>query len=299
MALPNRFSRSKVEEVVSGYLFILPAIIVYLVFMIIPILSTFVLSFTNYQLLSVPKFMAFRNYIRALSDPRILRIYLNTLEFAFFAVVGNVGLGLLLAVLLNRKIASWLNYAFRFAYFVPIVVSYVYVSLVWSVFYAQDTGIINYYLNRLGLHSVGWLTDYRLALFSIIFMDIWKNVGFFMVIFLAALQGVPVEYYEAARLDGCTAGKLFRYITFPSISPTAFFCLIWASIGALQVFDAVYILTQGGPGDATRSIVVYVYQTAFQKFQLGSASSMSVILFIFINILTLVQFKISKRWVHS
>ena len=298
MFFRKALARASVQEAIAGYFFGLPTIIIYLLFVIIPIVITFSLSFTQYDILSLPKFIGLQNYSRILKDPRLLTVYLNTFLFTLMAVTGNVGLGLLIAMLLNRRIPNSFNYLFRFAYFIPVIISYVYVSVVWTAFYSRDTGIINYFLNRLGIESVGWISDSRIALLSIIVMDIWKNAGFFMVIFLAALQGIPSTYVEAARLDGCSGIKLFRHVIFPLLSPTVFFNIVWASIGALQVFDAVYILTQGGPGDATRSIVVYIYQNAFQKFDLGSGSAISITLFLIINALTLIQFRIGKRWVH-
>jgi multiple sugar transport system permease protein len=242
--------------------------------------------------------MGLENYMHVFQDTRMKYVAFNTFFFAIMAVVGNVGIGLLLAVLLNRRIPAVLNYIFRFSYFLPVIISYVYVAIVWGCLYSTDTGIFNYYLEEMGLSKVGWLTNTHVVMFSIIIMDIWKNAGFFMVIFLAGLQNIPAQYYEAARIDGATSGRLFRYITFPLLSPTVFFNIIWCSINALQVFDAVYILTQGGPGDASRSLVVYIYENAFQKFSLGYASAISMVLFIVISILTMVQFRASRRWVH-
>lgn len=212
--------------------------------------------------------------------------------------MGNVGIGLLLAVILNRKMPKFFVNFFRFSFFLPVVIGYVYVSIVWSNLYSTDTGVFNYFLSLLGLEKVGWLTNKSIVLFSIILMDIWKNAGFFMVIFLAGLQNIPAQYYEAAQIDGANRFRLFRHITLPLLSPTMFFNVIWCSINALQVFDAVYILTQGGPGDASRSIVVYIYESAFQKFNLGYASATSIILFLAIGLLTLIQFRASKKWVH-
>ena len=286
------------QEAVAGYVFILPTILLYLCLTIIPIIVTFSLSFMDYDLAKPSTFIGFDNYIKLFQDSRLGQVALNTVLFALMSVVGNVGIGLLLAVILNRKMPKFFVNFFRFSFFLPVVIGYVYVSIVWSNLYSTDTGVFNYFLSLLGLEKVGWLTNKSIVLFSIILMDIWKNAGFFMVIFLAGLQNIPAQYYEAAQIDGANRFRLFRHITLPLLSPTMFFNVIWCSINALQVFDAVYILTQGGPGDASRSIVVYIYESAFQKFNLGYASATSVILFLAIGLLTLIQFRASKKWVH-
>ncbi|MHB8064649.1 MAG: carbohydrate ABC transporter permease [Ruminiclostridium sp.] len=286
------------QEAIAGYLFILPTLILLLIFIVIPIFVTLALSFSDYNLMKPADMVGLSNYLQVFHDPRMKFIFLNTFFFAFMAVIGNVGGGLLLAMVLNRKVPAFLNYIFRFSYFLPVIIGYVYVAIVWGCLYSTDTGIFNYYLGVLGIPKVGWLTNTHVVMFSIIIMDIWKNVGFFMIIFLAGLQNIPTQYYEAAQIDGANSISIFRHITIPLLSPTIFFNIIWCSVNALQVFDAVYILTQGGPGDSSRSLVVYIYENAFQKFNLGYASSISMVLFVVISILTFVQFRASKKWVH-
>ena len=293
----NKYSMVR-QETIAGYLFIIPTLVFYLVLVILPIFVTLTLSFADFNLLKPIKWIGLSNYLHVFQDPRMKLVFFNSFFFAIMAVIGNVGIGLFLAVLLNRKIPAFLNYIFRFSYFLPVIIGYVYVAIVWGSLYSTDTGIFNYYLGELGIDKIGWLTNPKVVMFSIIIMDIWKNCGFFMVIFLAGLQGISRQYYEAAKIDGATSGKIFFHITFPLLSPTVFFNIIWCSVNAIQVFDAVYILTQGGPGDASRSLVVYIYENAFQKFNLGYASAISMVLFFVISLLTLLQSRASKRWVH-
>jgi multiple sugar transport system permease protein len=210
----------------------------------------------------------------------------------------NVGIGLILAVLLNRHIPGPLKYLFRSAYFFPVLVALVYSSIVWSFLYQKDTGIINYYLSLLNVAPIPWLSNRQWVLPSIIIMDVWRNTGFAMLVFLAGLQNIPVDYYEAAQLDGANRWHLFRHITLPLISPTLFFNLIIYMIGALQVFDSVIVLTKGGPGDASRSLVMYIYENAFQFFEMGYASAIAITLFVIIVIMTLIQFRLGRTWVH-
>ena len=189
------------QEAVAGYVFILPTILLYLCLTIIPIIVTFSLSFMDYDLVKPSTFIGFDNYIKLFQDSRLGQVALNTVLFALMSVVGNVGIGLLLAVILNRKMPKFFVNFFRFSFFLPVVIGYVYVSIVWSNLYSTDTGVFNYFLSLLGLEKVGWLTNKSIVLFSIILMDIWKNAGFFMVIFLAGLQNIPAQYYEAAQIE--------------------------------------------------------------------------------------------------
>ena len=184
---------------------------------------------------------------------------------------------------------GWLLYFFRLAFFLPVIIAAAFVSIVWGYFYGDDLGVINYYLQLLGLPGVRWLTDADQAMTSIIIMDVWKNTGFFMIIFIAALQGVPKNIIEAAVMDGTPAWRRFFRITLPCISPVVFFCIVYASIGALQVYESIVILTQGGPGDATRSMSIHIVEEAFGSFQIGYAASIAVVMTVVILIITAIQ----------
>lgn len=286
------------REALAGYLFILPTFIGYTAFIIGPILAAIGFSLTSYDILSPPEFNGIQNYKDLLTDTRLHIVYWNTIYFTLVAVTLNVGIGLLLAVLINRHMPAFLRYIFRTAYFFPVLVALAYCSIVWQYLYQKDTGIINYYLSYLHIAPIPWLSSPKWVMPSIIAMDVWKNTGFAMLVFLAGLQGISQDYYESAQLDGANRGQLFRYITLPLITPTLFFNVIIYMIGALQVFDSIIVLTQGGPGDASRSLVMYIYENAFQLFHMGYASAMAITLFIVIMLLTLVQFGIGQRWVH-
>ena len=294
----NWLPKESQREALAGYLFILPTFIGYTAFVIGPILAAIGFSLTSYDILSPAQFVGLQNYTDLLSDARLHKVYWNTLYFTLVAVSLNVGIGLLLAVLINRNMPSFLKYIFRTAYFFPVLVALTYCSIIWQYLYQKDTGIINYYLSFLHVAPTAWLSSPFWVMPSIIFMDVWKNTGFAMLVFLAGLQGISPDYNEAAALDGANRGQLFRYITLPLISPTIFFNVIIYMIGALQVFDSIVVLTQGGPGDASRSLVMYIYENAFQLFHMGYASATAITLFIVIMLLTLVQFRVGQSWVH-
>ena len=225
------------REALAGYLFILPTFLGYTIFIVGPIFAAIGYSMTSYDILSPAKFIGFRNYLDLLTDPRLRKVYWNTIYFTVVAVTLNVGIGLLLAVLINRHMPSSLRYLFRTAYFFPVLVALAYSAIIWQYLYQKDTGIINYYLHFLNIAPIPWLSSPLWVMPSIIVMDVWKNTGFAMLVFLAGLQGISQDYYESAALDGANRWQSFRYITLPLITPTLFFNVIIYMIGALQVFD--------------------------------------------------------------
>ena len=282
----------------AGYLFVLPSFTLYAVFVLAPVIVTFVLSFTYYDPMGGSRWVGLENFERFFTGDRSLQIFWNTLCFAIFAVAGNVTVGLLLALALNRAMPSFLLYLFRLAYFLPVIIAAAFVSIVWGYFYGDDLGVINYYLIKLGFAPVHWLTSSRTAMMSIVIMDVWKNAGFFMIIFIAALQGVPKSIMDAAIMDEPSYWRRFFRIILPWISPVVFFAIVYASIGALQVYESIVILTQGGPGDATRSMSIHIVEEAFGSFEIGYGASVSVIMTLVILVITSVQLLASRRWVR-
>ena len=282
----------------AGYLFILPSFVLYTVFVLAPVVVTFILSFTYYDPMGGSRWVGLENFQRFFTSDRSLQIFGNTLYFALFAVTGNVSVGLLLALALNRAMPAFLLYLLRLAYFLPVIIAAAFVSIVWGYFYGDDLGVINYYLIRLGFAPVHWLTSSRTAMMSIIIMDVWKNTGFFMIIFIAALQGVPKTIIDAAIMDAASYWRRFFRIVLPWISPVVFFAIVYASIGALQVYESIVIMTQGGPGDATRSMSIHIVEEAFGSFEIGYAASVSVIMTLVILIITSIQLLASRRWVR-
>jgi multiple sugar transport system permease protein len=295
----NRPSGLRRAQARAGYLFVLPTAVLYLAFVLAPVVITAILAFSYYDPMMGSYWVGWDNFHRFFTDPRSLQIFWNTLRFALFAVSFNVAVGLALALALNRAMPGWLLYFFRLAFFLPVIIAAAFVSIVWSYFYADDLGVINYYLRLIGLPAVRWLTDADQAMTSIIIMDVWKNTGFFMVIFIAALQGVPKAIIEAAVMDGTPAWRQFFRITLPWISPVVFFCIVYASIGALQVFESIIILTNGGPGDATRSLSILIVEEGFGSYQIGYAASISIVLLAIILAITAVQQILSRRWVQA
>ena len=282
----------------AAYLFVLPSFALYLAFVLAPVIVTFVLSFSYYDPMEGSRWVGFDNFRRFFTDDRSLQIFWNTLRFSAFAVTGNVCVGMLFALALNRAMPSALLYLFRLAFFLPVIIAAAFVSIVWGYFYGDDLGVINYYLIRLGVAPVHWLTSSRNAMMSIVIMDVWKNAGFFMVIFTAALQGVPKTLIEAAVMDGASYWRRFFRIVLPWISPVVFFAIVYASIGALQVFESIAILTRGGPGDATRSMSIYIVEEAFDSFEIGYAASVAVIMTFVILAVTVLQLLASRAWVR-
>jgi multiple sugar transport system permease protein len=292
---PSDLARAQAR---TGYLFVLPTSVLYLTFVLAPVVVTVILSFAYYDPMMGSRWVGIDNYIRFFTNPRSIRIFWNTLQFTLFAVTFNVSVGLLLAVALNRAMPGWLLYFFRLAFFLPVIIAAAFVSIVWSYFFGGDLGVINYFLRLIGLPAVRWLTDSGVAMTSIIIMDVWKNTGFFMIIFIAALQGVPKAITEAAVMDGTSAWRQFFRITLPYISPVVFFCIVYASIGALQVYESIVILTDGGPGDATRSLSILIVEEGFGTFQIGYAASISVVMTVIILIITAIQQLLSRKWVE-
>jgi len=282
----------------AAYLFVLPSLSLYIVFVLAPVVVTFILSFSYYDPMQGSRWVGLDNFRRFFTDDRSLQIFWNTLRFTFFAVTGNVCVGMLLALALNRAMPAALLYLFRLAFFLPVIIAAAFVSIVWGYFYGDDLGVINYYLIRLGVGPVHWLTSSRNAMMSIVIMDVWKNAGFFMIIFIAALQGVPRPLMEAAVMDGASYWRRFFRIVLPWISPVVFFAIVYASIGALQVYESIAILTRGGPGDATRSMSIYIVEAAFDSFEIGYAASVAVVMTVVILAITSLQMLASRAWVR-
>jgi multiple sugar transport system permease protein len=296
MRLPG-LSTERRREAVAGYLFILPTFLGFIAFVLGPLLGALVISFTRYDLTSAPRFTGLDNYTRLLTDTRLHQSYVNTLVYVVAAVVLMNVLGLGLAVLLDRKLPPWVRTILRSAYFFPSLVGLAYVAIIWQALFQPDVGVVNYYLTELGGPRIPWSTSKDWVVPSVVIVDVWKNVGFGMLIFLAALQDVPREVTEAAEVDGAGPWTTFRKITVPLISPAIFFNVTLTVIGAFQIFESIVVLTGGGPGDASRSVAMYIYEQGFQSFRVGYASAIAVTLFGIIMVVTLVQFRVRRSWV--
>lgn len=286
----------KAREARAGFLFVAPAYVLYLIFLAIPLVASFGLSVFEVDRIRMDfEYVGLENFDWIFTDPRFWTTFRNTFYFISMSVIGNVGLGLVLAFALNRVLPTPILYVLRLSYFLPVLVSLAFVSFIWKFLFSTDLGAINYYLRQVGIGNVGWLTDSSVAMFSVIIIDVWKNVGFFIIIFLAALQGIPRSLMEAASIDGASSWVVATRIKIPYIAPVILFCATYATIGGLQVFDSIRILTNGGPGDATRSVVMYMVSEAFSAGQLGTASAAALTLLVVISVVVAIQMIIA-RW---
>ena len=284
------------RETPAAWLFVAPGFLLYFAFTLVPVVATLAFSVTEVDRFTWSvDFVGLENFLYVWTDQHFWRSFANTFLFIALAVSGNVGLGLLTAVLLDRKLPKALLYALRFAYFMPVLVATALVALVWKFLYSTDLGILNYYLHVLGVPAVGWLSDGSVAMVSVVIMDVWKHFGFFMIILLAALQAVPRSLIEAAALDGAGGARIFYHIKLPVIAPVLLFCVTYATIGGLQVFDSVRILTNGGPGDATRVMVLYMFEQTFGAQDLGTGTAAAFTLLVVIALVTALQFGFGRR----
>lgn len=281
------------SETFWGYTFLAPVIIGFLVFTAIPVVVSLYYSLTNFDGILPPKWVGLENYTSLFTNGEFGHALLNSLYFTLGTVPVGAFLSLLVAMLLNQKIRGQSLY--RSAFFIPVIVSYVSVAMVWQWMYNQDYGLINSFLGSLGLPQPPWLASEAWAMPSVIIMSIWKGLGFSSVILLAGLQGISPSMYEAAEVDGANAFQRFRHITLPLIRPTMMFVLLTSMINSLQAFDQIYIMTSGGPGRATEVVCYLIYMNAFQYFKQGYASAMAYILFIIIFVASIVQLKVSEK----
>lgn len=277
--------------------FLLPNLIGFMVFTFLPVLAALLISFTNWDLLRPATWVGIDNYVRLSQDPLFHRVLRNTVVYVLGTVPVQMILALLIALALNQRIPG--QTFFRTAYFMPVVASTVAVALVWRWIFHADFGLLNSFLFMIGVtNPPNWLSSTRWALPAIIIMSIWQQIGFSMVLFLAGLQGVPVTLHEAAKIDGASSLQRFWFITIPMLSSTTFFVLVISIINSFQVFDQAFIMTEGGPANATNTLVFNIYRYAFQFFQMGYAAAMAWVLFAIIFVVTLVQFRYQKQWVY-
>ena len=278
--------------------FLAPSAVSFILFVVVPATGVFVLSLFDWNLLSAGTFVGFENFTRLAADDRLRAVYGSTTYMAVAVLAINVGIGLILAVLLETRMPRRLRNVFQLSYLFPFVVSASAVALIWRFLLNKDFGLINYWLTQLGLDKIDWLGSSAWAPISVIIVSSWKTMGFSILIYVAGLRAIPNEYREAAVVDGAGAWARFWHVTLPLLSPTVLFLLVINTIHAFQIFAEPRVLTQGGPGDASRSIVQFIYDTAFQSFDLGYASAIALTLMVLLVGLTTIQFTVSRRWMH-
>lgn len=284
------------HETLAAYLFLAPNALGFLIFSALPVLAALVLAFYDWDLLLGNKFIGLENFRQLLFKDENFRIaFINTLYFVAASVPLSAGLGLAVALLCNQALRGITIY--RAIFLLPYVTITVAVALVWRWLYNPNLGLFNHLLGLVGIDGPSWLVSTRWAMPAIIFLSVWKSFGYNMVLFLAGLQSIPTQLYEAATIDGANAWQRFRYITLPMLSPTTFFVVIISIIGSFQVFDQALVMTGGGPGVATTTLVLFIYQAGFQGFRMGYAAAAAWLLFLVIMAFTIIQFRAQRRWV--
>lgn len=294
----KKSSRAARKEFLVGMGFILPSLLGFLVFTFIPVIISFVLSFSNWNFMQgwgAIKFNGLSNYFRLFSDEWFLNSYKNNILFTAVTVPVLIGLGLVMASIINKYIYG--GAAVRTMIFIPYIASVVAVCTVWMVLLQPSYGPVNQALKAFGVENPpGWLADFKWSLPSIMIIYIWQQVGYYSIVFLAGLKGLPEDVYEAAKVDGASPVRQFFSITIPLISPTTFFLTIMGIIGSFKVFDQISVLTQGGPGSSSSVMAYYVYRTAFDYFDMGYANTLAWALFVLVFLATLIQWKLQDRF---
>lgn len=276
-----------------AFLFILPALLGTVIFIVIPIFVSFGLGFVKWDLISQPEFVGIKNYTELFSGEIFYEVLWNTFYYAFATALFSIVIPLILAYALDRKIKG--SALFKSAYFLPYVTPMIVIAIVWTWIFDPNYGILNWLLGA--GDSLKWLYDEKLAMPALILVSVWKNIGYNMIIFLAGLQAIPDSVNEACELDGATGAKRFFLVTIPLLSPTLFFVSIMTVISSFQVFDLIYMMTEGGPQNSTMIMVYWLFKQAFEYFNVGKASAIAYVLFVIILLLTLIQWKVRKKWV--
>ncbi len=281
------------NERFAGWVFILPALVGTLIFIIIPVICSFGLSFAKWDLLNPIQFVGLANYREIFSEALFYKILLNTVVFAIATSVLGVIIPLVLACILNSKVRG--SEFYKTAYFLPFITPMIVIGVVWEWIFDPNIGLLNHILH---LH-INWLYDTHFAMPALIIVSVWKLIGYNMVIFLSSLAGISQSMFEAAKIDGANELQTFKNVTVPLLSPTIFFVVIITAISSFQVFDLIYLMTQGGPLNSTNVLVYAIYQNAFEYFNVGKASAIAYVLFVIILVLTLVQWNLRKKLVYN
>jgi multiple sugar transport system permease protein/alpha-1,4-digalacturonate transport system permease protein len=288
------------REALSGYLYLIPNFIGFLVFIAVPVVMGFVISFTDYSGFPGASFVGLSNYARMFRDSQFIAALKNNLFYALTSVPLTILAALLLALMLNKAIVF--ADVFKTLYFFPNLTSAVAVSCVFMLLFDANNGPINHFLSSLGMPGEmlpKWFFSTKSAMITVVLVVVWKQAGYYMIMFLAGLKNIPRHLYEAARIDGAGSWQCFRHVTWPMLSPTTFMVTIFSVIASFQVFDIINITTKGGPGRATTVLVFRIYREAFRDWRMGYGSAIAYFLFMVILIVTLIQWQGQKRWVNT
>ena len=285
------------SSAVLRWIFLAPTMIGIGIFVLLPIIGSLVLAFFRWDIITAPQFVGLRNFTDMATDSTVAISFLNTAIFVVFAVAAQLGVAMLLAVLVQSRMPSWLRVFFRSTFFFPLVLSAASVSILMRYLFNESYGVINWALSLIGIPAVPWLTSTQWAMVVVIAVYVWQNFGFSFLLFIGGLGSIPQEFYEAGAIDGATGWKKFQRITLPLVSPTLLVASVMGIISALQVFDQPYVLTRGGPGDSTRTVVMVIYESAFRELEFGRASAIGLVLMIAIMLITAIQFRLARRFV--
>ena len=277
----------------AGLVFILPAVLGIFIFIVIPVICSFGLSFVKWDLLNPVKFVGLQNYREIFTEPLFFKILLNTVVFAGATSIFGVIIPLVLAAILNTKIRG--SEFYKTVYFLPFITPMIVIGIVWEWIFDPNIGLMNKVLH---LH-INWLYDPHWALPALIIVSVWKLIGYNMIIFLSSLSAISDSMFEAAKIDGANPVQTFRYVTIPLLSPSIFFVVIITAINSFQIFDLIYLMTQGGPLDSTNVLVYAIYKNAFEFFNVGRASAIAYVLFVIILVLTIAQWNLRKKLVYN
>lgn len=287
--------RKKISKIkVAPWAFLSPGLLIVMVFVVLPTLAGVVLSFFRYDAMNPMEFIGFQNYQIAFQDDLFYHSMWVAFIFAFGSLIPTVAISLVLAIILNQKWFPFVN-LMRAVYFLPTVISMVAVSFVYLWLFNPQLGPLNPILNQLGIPSQQFLGNTNQALSILILINVWKAIGFNLIIYLAGLQGIDKSMYDAAKIDGASTMQMFRYVTWPMLTPVTFFVVAMLIINGFQVFDQINIMTQGGPARATYAIVFYIYQRGFTETNFGYASVLAVLLFVVILVFTLLYHRINRK----
>jgi multiple sugar transport system permease protein len=296
MAATSSLSKLRRHEERLGWLFVTPIVLGILIFQLYPTIFSLYVSFTEWNLLTPMRWIGGRNFVDLFTNDRNFPpAMINSFVYTAGTVIPGIALALIFAVLLNQNIRGRAIY--RAIFFVPVVAPSVAIAILWSWIYEPDFGILNWFLSLVGIEGPQWLGSSDWAMFSLIVMSIWQGLGYNIVIFLAGLQAISPDLYEAAAIDGANGVRQFWHITLPLLSPVTFLVLVLGVIGSLQVFAAPYVMTNGGPSNSTLTVVMQLYREAFQFQRMGLASAMAYVLFVIIVGLTLLNLRLQKLWV--
>lgn len=284
-----------IKKEYEGVLYILPSFLLIIVFSLIPLIMTGYFGFTDYNVMQSPRWIGLDNFKRLLGDPFFKPAIWNTVVYTAITVPIQTILALVIAFVIADSFQNKFGGFIRSSLFIPVISSMILVGTVWKFMLATESGIINTIISVVGINKINWLGEYKLAMISVCIVAIWKNVGYFLVIYYAGIMDIPRSHFEAAKVDGATKWQTLRYIVIPHLRPITYLVVTLGTIWSFQVFDLVYIMTGGGPGTATVTMVMSIYQNGFKHYRMGYASAMSAILFVLVLVVSIVQKRLFNK----